>query len=87
MVEMKTQIAATYVGGQFKPDEVLPLAESTRVNLTIEVIEDEGEPDPEFHGDPQKSIAAWEALKAFLKKHPIHGGGKKYTRDELYERR
>jgi hypothetical protein len=84
---MKTQVAATFVGGQFKPDESLPLAEATRVNLTIEVLGDDSEPETEPHRDPQKSIAAWQALKAFLKEHPIHGGGKRYTRDELHERR
>ena len=84
---MKTQIAATFVGGQFKPDEELSLPEDTRVNLTIELLGEEMEPETDPHRDPQKSIAAWEALKARLKKRPIHGGGKRYTRDELHERR
>lgn len=87
MIVMKTQITATFTGGQFRPDESLPLAEDTRVNLTIEVVDDESDLDEEFHGDRAKSIAAWESIKARLKKRPIHGGGKKYTRDELYERR
>ncbi|MBI1830243.1 MAG: hypothetical protein HYR84_02190, partial [Planctomycetes bacterium] len=67
---MTTQVTATYVGGQFKPDENLPLAEDTRVNLIIEVIEDEME--AEAPPDPQTSIAAWQAIQARLKKHPIH---------------
>ena len=35
---MTTQITATVVGGMFKPDQSLPLAEHTRVKLTIEPI-------------------------------------------------
>lgn len=87
---MITQVSATFTGGQFKPDEAIPLAEGTRATLTIEVIEDDAESDDADEleqWDPQKSIAAWERLKARLKKKPIHGGGKKYTRDELHERR
>ncbi len=87
---MKTQVEATFVGGQFKPDEDVPLAEDTRVKLIIEVLDDDIEnvdEDLKFHGDAQKSLAAWQSLKEFLKKNPIHGGGKRYTRDELHERR
>ena len=83
---MKTKVAATYVAGQFKPDEDLPLADDTRVTLTVEVIENDlvdDEPGP----SPQESKAAWERLQARLKERPIHGGGKRYTRDELHERR
>jgi hypothetical protein len=85
---MKTQVTATYKDGQFKPDQNLALEDDTRVNLTVEVIDDDdSDLDEEFHGDPAKSIAAWEAIKARLKKKPIHGGGKRYTREELHERR
>jgi predicted DNA-binding antitoxin AbrB/MazE fold protein len=85
---MKTQIKATFKDGHFTPDENLSLAEGTRVNLTVEVLdEDEADLDEEFHGDPAKSRAALQSLRDRLKKRPIHGGKKKYTRDELYERR
>jgi hypothetical protein len=56
----------------------LQLAEQTRVNLTIEPIEE---------WSPEKGLAAWEALKARLRERPIHGGGVRCTRDELHERR
>ena len=75
---MTTQITATVVGGMLKPDQVLPLAEQTRVRLTIEPIEE---------WSPEKALAAWEALQARLKEHPIDSGGVRYTRDELHERR
>jgi len=41
---MTTQVTATVVGGMLKPDESLPLAEQTRVNLTIEPIVEKLEP-------------------------------------------
>jgi hypothetical protein len=73
---MSTEITATFVGGLLKPDQALPLADHTRVKLTIEPIDARPEP-----------TAAWEALKARLRQRPIHGLGKPFTRDELHERR
>ena len=73
---MTTQIMATVVGGLLKPDQALSLAEQTRVKLTIELL-----------SEPHKPAAAWSALKARLRERPIHGLGKRFTRDELHERR
>jgi hypothetical protein len=75
---MTTQITATVVGGMLKPDQTLSLAEQTRVKLTIEPIEE---------WSREQALAAWEALKARLRERPIHGGGVRYTREELHERR
>ncbi|MBI3407930.1 MAG: antitoxin family protein [Planctomycetes bacterium] len=75
---MTTHVTATYVNGMLKPDQPLPLAEQDRVKLTIEPIED---------WSPEAAIAAWEALKAQIRERPLHLGGKRYTRDELHERR
>ncbi len=75
---MTTQVTATVIGGMLKPDEVLPLADQSRVRLTIEPIE---------VWSPESARAAWESLKARLRERPIHGGGKRFTRDELHERR
>jgi hypothetical protein len=75
---MITQVNATFTNGILKPDEALPLAEQSRVRLTIEPIEDWSQ---------ERASAAWEALKAGLRERPIHGGGKRFTRDELHERR
>ncbi len=74
---MTTEVTATVVGGMLKPDLHLPLAEMSRVRLTIEPIQD---------WSPEGAIAAWEAILARLKEHPIHGGGLRFTRDELHER-
>jgi hypothetical protein len=73
---MTSQVTATVVGGMLKPDQSLHLPEQTRVQLTIEPIVE--------HLDP---VAAWESLKARLRARPILGLGKRYTRDELHERR
>jgi len=75
---MTTQVTATVVGGMLKPDEALPLAEQTRVKLTIDAIED---------WSREKALAAWADLNARLRERPIHGSGVRYTRDELHERR
>jgi hypothetical protein len=76
---MTTQITATVVGGMFKPDEGLQLAEQTRVRLTVEPILEA----------PSRTAAqeAWQSILARLKERPIHGGGMRFTRDELHERR
>jgi hypothetical protein len=73
---MTTQVTATVVGGMLKPDESLPLAEQTRVNLTIEPIVEKLEP-----------TEAWESLKAWIRQNPLHGLGRRLTRDELHHER
>lgn len=73
---MTTRVMATVVNGMLKPDESLPLADQTRVNLTIEPIREK----------PQ-SAAAWRSLKDRLRQRPIYAVGLHYTRDELNERR
>jgi hypothetical protein len=75
---MTTRMTATVVNGMLKPDERLPLADQTRVNVTIETIEERS---------PAARIEAWEALKAMIRERPLHLGGVRYTRDELHERR
>ena len=75
---MTSQITATFVNGMLKPDQTLPLADQTRVKLTIEPIEE---------WSHEAALAAWEALKAHIREHPLHFGGQRYTRDELHERR
>lgn len=74
---MTTQVTATVVGGMLKPDQPLPLADQSRVRLTVEPIED---------WSRAKALAAWEAIQARLRQRPIHGAGIRYTRDELHER-
>lgn len=75
---MTTQVTATFVNGMLKPDQALPLPDQSRVRLTIEPIEE---------WTPEGGLAAWESLKALIRERPLHLGGKRYTRDELHERR
>lgn len=73
---MKTELTATIEGGILKPDVALPFPDRTRVKLTIEPVESEN-----------ASVAAWERVKERLRLRPIHGGGMRFTREELHERR
>lgn len=73
---MSTQVTATFIDGVLKPDEALPLPNNARVNLTIEPMTKDA-----------SRACAWEALKERIKQHPVHGGGRRFTRDELHERR
>jgi len=72
---MTTRVMATVVNGVLKPDKRLPLADHTRVRLTIEPIEERMEP-----------AEAWRSLKAWILANPLHGLGRRLTRDELHER-
>ena len=74
---MNTQVSATLIDGILKPDTALPLADQTRVRLTIEPISDR----------PTTAAAAWQALMARLRERPIFAAGMHFTRDELNERR
>ena len=73
---MSQRISATFVDGVFKPDEAVNLPDQTCVEVIIE-------PVP----DASSAMAAWNALKERIALRPIHAGGKRYTRDELHERR
>jgi hypothetical protein len=73
---MTTQMTATVVNGMLKPDQSLPLADQTRVKLTIEPLGQQLEP-----------MEAWQSLKAWIRERPLHGLGRHLSRDELHERR
>ena len=75
---MTTRMTATVVNGILKPDASIPLPDQTRVNVTIEPIEEVS---------ANARLAAWEAIKSQLQERPLHFGGVRYTRDELHERR
>lgn len=73
---MTTQVTATVVGGLLKPDRKLELADETRVNLTIEPVDER-----------LAAVEAWRSLKTWIQERPLHGLGPRLTRDELHERR
>jgi hypothetical protein len=35
---------------------------------------------------PDEVLAAWKAVEERLQLRPVHGGGKRFTREELHER-
>lgn len=73
---MKAELIATIEGGLLKPDSALPFPDHTRVKLTIEAAEPEN-----------TSTAAWKRVQERLRQRPVHGGGIRFTREELHERR
>jgi hypothetical protein len=73
---METQVMATFVDGMLKPDQLLPLADRSRVLLTIEPIVEQR----------QTPLAAWQSLKTWIQQNPLHGLGRHLARDELHER-
>jgi predicted DNA-binding antitoxin AbrB/MazE fold protein len=73
---MKAEVMAIVANGVLKPETPLPFADRTRVKVTIEPVE----PD-------NPALAAWQRVKERLRQRPVHGGGKRFTREELHERR
>jgi predicted DNA-binding antitoxin AbrB/MazE fold protein len=74
---MTTTVTATFENGVLRPDETLLLEERARVRVTIEPLETWSE---------EKAQAAWEELQRMIREKPLHFGGEKFTRDELYDR-
>jgi hypothetical protein len=65
------------VNGELHLSEPLALPDQTPVSVIIQ----------RLPAEKVEAIAAWQRTLERLKLHPIHGGGKRYTRDELHERR
>jgi len=74
---MTFRVTATYENGVLIPDQALPLAEGTRVKLTIETLESPS---------PEKLRAASENLQGMVADEPFHLGGDKSPHDELIDR-
>ncbi|MCE9545698.1 MAG: hypothetical protein K8T25_09300 [Planctomycetia bacterium] len=77
---MPTEVNATFVNGNFKPDVPVALPDQSRVHLTIEPVSDRRTAAVE-------AWAAWEAIQARLRERPLHFGGRRFTREQLNERR
>lgn len=73
---MTTQLMATVIGGELKLDDKLTLPDSARVKVTVEAVSD-------WREKMQRGV---EEMERFLREHPLHLGGQRFTRDELYER-
>ncbi len=75
---MAQVITATFVDGVLKPDKDLGLPPSTRVRLTVELLQDE---------ETVRRQKAWEEVEKIWKTTTINSGGERLTRDQLHERR
>ena len=73
---MTADLTATVDNGVLRPDVALPFPDQTRVKVRIETI-----------AGAADAASAWEALKARIRLRPVHAGGKRFTREELHERR
>ena len=74
---MRTETLGTVVAGKLRLDQQLSLPDKSRVRVAIEPLEDWR----------SRLRNGWESWKAYCEEHPIHAGGRRYSRDELHERR
>jgi predicted DNA-binding antitoxin AbrB/MazE fold protein len=73
------EIAATFEGGVFKPDQHPALADKTRVRLLVDVMNDETE--------ESRRVAAWTSLQQIWQQSKFDSRGDRLSRDQLHERR
>jgi hypothetical protein len=72
-----TETTATVVGGGLTLDHPLDLPDRSRVRVAVEPLE----------GWKERFAAGLDSWKEFCEQRPVHSGGRRYTRDELHERR
>lgn len=72
---MISRMGGTVVGGGLELDGPVPLPSSTRVTVTIEPVSEQAQRQ-----------AAWERFQCRVREHPLHLGGRDWTREELHER-
>lgn len=73
---MKTQLEATVIGGGLQLDEQLSLPDQCRVRVEIVPLADS-------RARFQQALQAWKEL---VQQRPLHLGGQRFNRDDLYER-
>lgn len=73
---MAQVIMATFENGLLRPDEPLDLPAQARVRLTLE-------PLPEGLEEGR----AWQELEQLWDEATVDSGGRRFTRDQLHERR
>ena len=80
---MKQTITATYRGGVFHPDEPCDLPEDTRV----EIRELPNGIRPPLEADPEERKRILKAVADRMMQNPLGLDARRFTRDELHERR
>jgi hypothetical protein len=73
---MKTETTGTIVAGVLQLDGRIDLPDKSRVRVAVEPLE-------EWRTRFQTGLKAWKQLR---QDRPVNSGGRRYTRDELYER-
>jgi hypothetical protein len=73
---VRTETLGTVVAGVLKLDQQINLPDQSRVRVAVEPLE----------GWQPRFSAGLQSWKAFCEEHPIHAGGRRYSRDELHER-
>jgi hypothetical protein len=74
---MITETTGIVVHGALELDQRLDLPDQSRVRVAVEPMES-------WRSRFKEGLESW---KAFCEEHPVHSGGRRYTRDELHERR
>lgn len=72
-----TELQGTIVAGRIELDQPVELPDSSRVAVTLRPIVQPATADRR---------EAWQRLKRRLIERPIHAGGEKFVRSDLYER-
>lgn len=72
---MKMETMGMVAAGELKLDNRLDLPDGTRVNVVVESLDDWR---PRF----RVGLESW---LAFCEEHPIHAGGKRFSREDLHE--
>jgi hypothetical protein len=73
---MQTSFSGIVLGGELQLDQQVPLADQSRVHVTIVPME-------QNRGRWTQALNALEELK---RQNPINSGGQRFTRDQLHER-
>jgi hypothetical protein len=71
-----TKTTGIIVGGVLKLDERIDLPDNSRVRVAIEPVSD-------WRARYKAGLKAWNQLCG---QHPVHSGGRRFTRNELHER-
>ena len=74
---MRTETTGTIVAGVLQLDERIDLPDNSRVRVAVEPLE-------EWRTRFQTGLKAWKRL---CQHRPVNSGGRRYTREELHERR
>ncbi len=74
---MRTETLGTVVAGALQLDQQLDMPDQSRVRVAVEPVEN-------WQLRLREGLESW---KEYCEKHPIHAGGRHYSRDELHERR